>query len=524
MGTYLNPGNEAYKESLRSEIYIDKTELIVRMNRLLGTKNKYVCVCRPRRFGKTMAEEMLQAYYSVGCDSRRLFADKKVAACQSFAEHLNKYQVLHLNMQEFLSKSRDVDDMFDLISRVFVRDAKREYPDIDFFSEDELNWCMEDVYQLTKVPFVILIDEWDCIFREYRENREEQERYLDSLRDLLKDKSYIALAYMTGILPIKKYGTHSALNMFDEYSMTDPRELAEFVGFTAQEVQGLCEKYHMDYEQAKNWYNGYSFPGEAEIYSPKSVVSSMMTGRYSDYWNQTETFEALRMYIELNMDGLKDAVIRMLAGFRVKIDIRNYANDMVTFRGRDDVLTLLVHLGYLAYNVDTEEVYIPNKEISKEFVTAIGSMEWGEVIHSVKQSDSLLEAIWSGDEVRVAEAIQQAHYETSILQYNDENALSYTISLALYAAREYYTVIRELPSGKGFADLVFLPKKNHMDKPLLLVELKWDKDAETAIRQIKEKKYTGVLREHAGKILLVGICYDKKTKEHICEISSGDMK
>jgi len=520
MGICLNPGNDGYKEALRSEIYVDKTELIAHTNRLLGTKNKYVCVSRPRRFGKTMAEEMLQAYYSLGCDSKTLFSDKKIAKHESFEKHRNKYAVIHLNMQEYLSKVRNVDDMFALIAKVFVREVQKEYGDIDFFSESDLSWCMSDVYQNTKVPFVVLIDEWDCIFREYRDSKEEQEKYLDFLRDLLKDKSYIALVYMTGILPIKKYGTHSALNMFDEYSMTNPRELAEFVGFTAEEVKVLCDRYHMDYEEAKNWYNGYSFPESLEIYSPKSVVSSMMTGRYSDYWNQTESFEALRMYIALNMDGLKDAVLRMLAGFREKVNIRNYANDMVTFRGYEDVLTLLVHLGYLAYDINTEEVYIPNKEISKEFVTAIGSVEWGEVVQSVKKSGLLLEAILREDEETVAEEMQRTHYETSILQYNDENALSYTISLALYAAREYYTVVREFPTGKGFADMVFLPKKNHQDKPVLLVELKWDKGADTAIRQIEEKNYEGILKDYTGKLILVGINYDKRTKEHECKIIS----
>ena len=191
---------------------------------------------------------------------------------------------------------------------------------------------------------------------------------------------------------------------------------------------------------------------------------------------------------------------------------------MTTFGGYEDVLTLLIHLGYLAYDIDCQEVYIPNKEISKEFVTAIGSVEWGTVARSIKKSDLLLEAILKGDEQAVALGIEQAHYETSILQYNDENALSYTISLALYAAREYYTVIRELPTGKGFADMVFLPKKNHMDKPVLLVELKWDKDADAAIRQIEEKRYTGQLQSHGGKIIMAGISYDKDTKKHECMI------
>lgn len=519
MGNYLNPGNKLLKMALSSQIYVDKTEMISYTNHVICTEQRYICVSRPRRFGKSMAVNMLTAYYSRGCDSKELFADKKIAECESYEEHRNKYNVLYLNMQEFLSKEKTIDDMFSFIAKVFVKEVRKEFPDIDFLDETDLGWSIADAYQESQIPFVILIDEWDCIFREYKDNRAEQERYLDLLRAILKDKEYVALAYMTGILPIKKYGTHSALNMFDEFAMTDPRGLAEYVGFTAEEVQDLCEKYHMDYEEAKSWYNGYSFYRAPEIYSPKSVVSAMITGKYSDYWNQTETFNALKMYIEMNFDGLRDAVIRMLAGFRERIDIRRYNNDMVSFGGYEAVLTLLIHLGYLAYDMDREEVYIPNKEISREFVSALSDAEWGTVVQSIKKSDSLLEAIWQGNEQIVASAMEQAHYETSILQYNDENALSYTISLALYAAREYYTVIREMPTGKGFADMVFLPKKNHLDKPALLVELKWDKDADTAIKQIEDKNYTGVLQDYIGKIITVGINYDKSTKIHECIIS-----
>ena len=521
MGSYFNPGNRLFQIALSSKIYVDKTTMIAYTNSILCSEQRFICVSRPRRFGKSMALNMLAAYYSKGCESKEIFINKKIADCESFEQHLNKYHVLYLNMQEFLSKSKSVEEMFTIISRLFVKEAKKEFPEIEFFSETDLDWCLADVYQESRIPFVILIDEWDCIFREYKENKEEQKKYLDLLRGLLKDKAYVALAYMTGILPIKKYGTHSALNMFDEYAMTDPGVLAEFVGFTSDEVKDLCGEYQMDYEEAKNWYNGYSFPNALEIYSPKSIVSAMMAGRYSDYWNKTETFESLKMYIEMNMNGLKDALLRMLAGFREKINIRNYVNDMVTFHGYEDVLTLLVHLGYLAYDMDTKEVYIPNKEIAEEFVTAIGNVEWGTVVQSIKKSDLLLEAIWRKDAQTVAWGMEQAHYETSILQYNDENALSYTISLALYAAREYYTVIRELPTGKGFADMVFLPKKNHMDKPVLLVELKWDKDADTAIRQIKEKRYSGMLKEHSGEMIIVGINYDKGTKKHECVICHG---
>lgn len=518
MGTYFNPGNELFYRSVNSEIYVDKTELLEHTNSMLFTEQCHICVSRPRRFGKSMTLNMLAAYYSKGCNSADLFSDKKIAKCASYEKHRNKYQVLHLNIQEFLSKAKSVENMCDLMAKVFVKDVRKEYPNIEFLSETDLAWCLSDVYQESQIPFIILIDEWDCIFREYRDDKIAQEKYLDFLRDLLKDKPYVALAYMTGILPIKKYGTHSALNMFDEYTMLDPRKLAEYVGFTADEVRALCEKYQMDFEEAKNWYNGYSFPNAKEIYSPKSVVTAMLSERYNDYWNQTETFEALKKYIDLNIGGLRDAVLRMLAGFSEKINTRNFTNDMVTFRTYEDVLTLLIHLGYLAYDIDNEEVRIPNKEISKEFVAAVSDVEWGTIVKSIKKSDALLEAVFHKDESAVAEAIEQAHYETSILQYNDENALSYTISLALYAAREYYTVIREFPTGKGFADMIFLPKKNHPNKPALLVELKWDQSAETAIRQIEDKNYAGILKDYSEKIILVGVNYDKTSKKHECVI------
>lgn len=377
---------------------------------------------------------------------------------------------------------------------------------------------MQDVYGQRKQTFVIILDEWDCIFREYKEDKEAQEKYLDFLRDLLKDKSYIHLAYMTGILPIKKYGTHSALNMFDEFSMIDPGPLAKYVGFTEEEVRTLCEQYHMDMEEIKNWYDGYSFENAESVYSPRSVVSCMRYGKLGNYWNQTETFEALRIYIDMNFEGLKDDILSMLAGKAVPVNIGSFANDMATFHSEDDVLTLLIHLGYAAYDYDSKTVQIPNEEVRAEYVNSVSASDWGEVSRSLKDSANTLEAIWQGRESQVAEAIRQAHFETSHIQYNDENALSYTISLALYAARNFYTVHREFAGGKGFADLVFLPRKKFQEKPALVVELKWDKSAEGALEQVRKKEYCRSLEEYQGGLLLVGVNYDKKTKEHSCKI------
>lgn len=518
MGIYLNPGNEKFQETLNSAIYVDKSELIQYTNSALHTTEKNICVSRPRRFGKSTAANMLTAYYSRGCDSSELFIKLKISQDTGFTKHLNQYDTIFLNMQEFLSRTTSMDNMLSMIKKRVLWELLEEYPDFRYFDDADLIGTMQDIYQNTKCPFIIIIDEWDCISREYRENKEAQEQYLDFMRDMLKDKGYIYLTYMTGILPIKKYGTHSALNMFNEFSMINPGPLASFVGFTEEEVKALCEQYEMDFEEVKSWYDGYFFEEAGSIYSPRSVVSCMQFKKIGNYWNQTETFEALREYIDMNFDGLKDDVLSMMAGETVPVNTGSFSNDMTTFHNEDDVLTLLIHLGYLAYDFEQKCVFIPNNEIRGEYVNAVSVSNWGEVSKALKNSADTLNAIWQNRPEQVVEGIEQAHFETSHLQYNDENALSYTISLALYAARNFYTVYRELPSGKGFADMVYVPRKKFPDKPALVVELKWNQSAEGAIAQIKKKQYCKSLSEYQGNLLLVGINYDKDTKEHNCII------
>ena len=518
MGSYLNPGNEKFYRAINSEIYVDKTGLIGYTNKVLNTMQQNLCVSRPRRFGKSMAADMLTAYYSKGCDSRELFSSLKIAKDENFEEHLNKYDTIFLNMQEFLSRSSNVKELLERVEGKVIRELKKQYPDVELYDENDLAETMQDIFAESECPFIVIIDEWDCIFREFKHDKAAQEIYLDFLRDLLKDKEYIYLAYMTGILPIKKYGTHSALNMFDEFSMIDPGPLAEYVGFTEKEVEALCQKYQMDINEIKNWYDGYSFEEVESVYSPKSVVSCMRLGKLGNYWNQTETFEALQIYIDMNFDGLKDDVLSMIAGERIPVNTGSFTNDMTTFRTEDDVLTLLIHLGYLAYDSENKVVKIPNNEVRNEYVNSAAASDWGEVSIALKQSADTLNAIWQRRPQQVAEGIQLAHFETSHIQYNDENALSYTISLALYAARNFYTMHRELAGGKGFADIVFIPRKKFQDKPALVVELKWDKSAEGAISQIKRKEYCRSLEEYAGNALLVGVNYNKKTKLHECMI------
>lgn len=552
MGTYLHPGKDAYEEAVNSKIFIDKTEMIPFLNSVIKTKQKYVSVSRPRRFGKTMAADMICAYYDREADSRSLFEKRKLAGCNplingnkelSWDAYLGKFDVIRLVMTDFLEGSDNVQDVIDYLTDEITEDLRDAYPEVDSGKRKNLRTLMNKIYGKTKRQFVIIIDEWDALFRVWKEDTEGQTKYLDFLRDWLKDKTYIALAYMTGILPIKKYGEHSALNMFTEYSMITPRQLAPYTGFTEEEVQDLCEEYHMDYGEISNWYDGYVIsdqipPDEREayrkgeylghkisIYSPLSVVESMTTGRIQNYWNKTETYIALAEYIRKDYDGLKDAVALLMDGGRLRIDTSTYQNDMTTFHSRDDVLSLLIHLGYLGYDDETSEVFIPNNEILDEFKTSTKDSEWVDTFEQFRLSQEVLKATWDEKSNRVAELLESAHNKASNKTYNDEAALSYAIQLAFYAAQKYYTPIPEFDSGKGYADIVYLPSPKYPDKPVLLVELKYEKDVDSALAQIKRQEYPDRLIHYRGNILLVSINYDKDArnddpnfKHHICSI------
>ena len=380
MGSYLNPGSERFRTSLRSQIYVDKSMLIAEINKLVRTEQKYVCVSRPRRFGKSMAADMLLAYYSAGEDTATLFNNLKISKAKSYREHLNQYDVLKINIQEFLSSTHDVDSLLTVLQKRILSELKLAYPEI--VEENNLVWAMMDIFAQTKRPFVILIDEWDCLFREYAHNTEAQKKYLDFLRMWLKDQNYVALAFMTGVLPIKKFVSQAGLNMFSEYTMTNPRELAPYFGFTKEEVMELCAQHNMSFADIKSWYNGYEFvavkPNASKIiysiHNPKSIVDAMISHVYDLYWNHTESQEELKDYIQLNIDGLKDAVIKLLDGNRIEIETGTFANDMTTFSCKDDVLTLLVHLGYLAYRFEDKTVKIPNKEIAMEFINTVSTI------------------------------------------------------------------------------------------------------------------------------------------------------
>ena len=408
MGRYLNPGNEAFKISVSSEIYVDKSNLISFTNKRLEQEKRYICVSRPRRFGKSMTANMLCAYYDKSCNSKDLFHHLNIFQNEKFEQYLNQYDVIFLNIQHFLRKAGSPENLANYIEEKVLAEIRKVYGNLIDETETSLPDALASVFEQkdqSNRGFIFIIDEWDCIFRENKDNKQAHKYYLDFLKDLFKDRTYVKLAYMTGILPIKKYGTHSALNIFDEFSMTSPKHLAQYVGFTEEEVKELCTIYHMNFSEAQRWYDGYQFKNIKHIYNPKSIVDAMIDEEFKSYWNNTETYEALKVYIDMNFDGLKDAIIAMLGNINCQIDIGTFQNDMTNFLGKDDVLTLLIHLGYLAYNETTRTVFIPNEEVREEFLRVIRTSGWNEVIRAISHSERLLAETLQQNEQTVAQEL-----------------------------------------------------------------------------------------------------------------------
>lgn len=518
MGVYLNCGNAGFA-AVQNGRYVDKTGMIAFVNRVLGTADKLICVSRPRRFGKSFAAKMLCAYYDKSCDSRELFEGLAIAEDASFETHLNRYHVIYLDITLFTSRARDVKTVVRDISAAVMAEVNEMFPEVPQGSD--LVETLVRVAKSTGERFIMIIDEWDALFREAKDDVKLQKEYIDLLRSLFKSSwtdIIFEAAYITGILPIKKYGTQSAMTDFREYTMTQPEPLERFTGFTEQEVRALCAGSGLAFEELQRWYDGYVLGDDTHIYSPKSVMEAVQRGRIGNYWARSETYESLRLYIELNEDGLKEAIVQMLGGARIRIDVSTFQNDMTTIRSRDDVLTLLVHLGYLAYDIAHKSVYIPNEEVREEFVRAVTTGRHTELAKLIRNSDQLLEATLSMDEEAVAAAIEEAHKAGAAPTfYNNEQALRSVIRVAYISCMDEFLRLEELPSGHGYADVVFFPKKAS-GMPLLLIELKWNRTEKGAVAQIKERDYPQALKDYGGDILLVGISYDAKSKRHTCRI------
>ena len=475
---------------------------------------------RARRFGKSMAAKMLNAYYDESCNSDSLFRDLKIAGDPTYSIHLNKYPVIFLDMTFFTTTCKHQDEMVEWIEQWVKADLHKVYPEVSVDNDLPLVSFLLALAEHHGKRFIMIIDEWDAVCREVSDKPELMHRYVDWLRSMFKGSvtdRVFAGVYMTGILPIKQYDTQSALNNFTHYSVLDPEPLQGYFGFTEEEVESLCEKNGLDYLQMAQWYDGYEVAG-LHIFNPNSVMKAVHKRTFSNYWMQTGAYEGLKRYITMNFDGLRDAVVSLLGNVPVKVELLRSPDNLNVVEGRDSVLSTLVHLGYLTYNRDSQTVRIPNYEVKKEFEDVVRDSNWVFLSDAISQSDRLLLDTLNGDERIVAQTIEKVHENnTSIIRYNDENSLACVLSLAYYAAQREYVMVRELPAGKGFADLVLVPRRN-VNKPALVLELKWNKTADAAIRQIKEKDYLQSLSGYEGEIILVAVNYDKKNKVHSCSI------
>lgn len=523
MGRFVNPDSSAFQVALNSRIYVDKTGLIEYTNSVLDTTNAYICNSRPRRFGKSYAANMLAAYYSKGADSAKMFSGLKIGSDPDFKKHLNRYDVIHIDIQWFLANCEDADKVVPFITKSVLSELRAIYPEVLTTDVTTLPDALSLVKDRTGQKFVVIIDEWDVIIRDGSIAETVQDEYLNFLRGMFKGvepTKYIQLAYLTGILPIKKEKAQSAVNNLDEFTMLQADELAPYIGFTEEEVKQLSEEYGRDFDKVKKWYDGYLLNGY-QVYNPKAVVSVMTKGRFRSYWSETGSYEVVVPLICMNYDGLKNAIIEMLSGSEVKVDTATFKNDPARIQNRDDVLTYLIHLGYLGYNEDSETAFVPNEEIRQELITAVKSSHWDEMIEFQQKSRKLLMETLAMNEKQVAAEIDRIHAEyTSAIQYNDENSLSSIITIAYLGAMQYYfKPVRELPTGLGFADFVFIPKPEYKGTyPALVVELKWNKNVDTALQQIKDKRYPESILNYTGDILLIGINYDKGNKAHQCRI------
>ena len=525
MGIYLNPNNVGFKKALSAKIYVDKTMLISELNKFIDEGNQYICVSRPRRFGKTIATNMLCAYYSKGCDSREMFSKLKISKAKNYEQYLNKLNFISIDVASEYQNAPVKDELLKDLQDRIRREFKAQFPKIKFRNNETLANCMLEVYAATGETFVIILDEYDCLVRNNFGTNLFAD-YLEFLNGLFKSNTLrpaISLAYITGILPVVRDRVQSKLNNFEEYTILNAYELAEFVGFTEQEVKPLCKKYKVDFAKCKKEYDGYAQNGY-EIYNPESVVKCMLKGEFGNFWGKTSTYAVITDRLKHNYKGAKDDVIKMIAGEEVKVDVGMYLNTMTDFTVKDDVFTYLIHLGYLAYNKDKETCRIPNREVRKEWYRAVAAMpDYSKTDEIIKASEELLEQTIQKNSAAVAAALDETHiHVTSNRNYNNENALASAVYIAFVHALNFYNCFKELTTGKGFADLVYVPVEKDPEHPALIFELKHNKSTGKALQQIQSKQYFEALDKYKGNLLFIAINYDADTKKHECEITEWE--
>ena len=523
MGIYLNPGNNGFKRIMNGR-YVDKTGLISLINDRIDSPDGLICVSRPRRFGKSYAADMLAAYYDCSCDSESLFDGLEISGQENFKNHMNKYNVITLDMaaiiSEMINRNLSLKDIPSYVSESLIHELLDFSPGIK--NKDNLTSCFIETVEKTNTKFVFIIDEWDAVIREAKNDKDAQEQYLNLLRSWFKNRNLtpkvVAAAYMTGILPIKKDGSQSAISDFREYTIISPGPFTEYTGFTEAEVKNLCVQNDLSFDKMKDWYDGYQYEGIGSIYNPYSVMETVKSGDFESHWQKTTAAENLSTYINMDQEGLQADILKLMTGEPIKVNTRGFMNDFESFKSKDDVITLLIHLGYLSYDKKTQIVRIPNEEVRLEFRDLLDNSKYTKLAGLVQTSEKLLEDTLAGNEDSVARAIEKVRETNYAPQfYNDEQALRYVVKFAYIVCIDRFLRIEELPSGRGIADIVFIPRHDTA-YPAIIIELKWNKDVGAALSQIDDKKYAAFLEGYTGEVVKVGLNYDVSSKIHGCRI------
>ena len=518
---FVNVDNRLF-QIVRNSEYVDKSEIITLTNQVIDTEERFICVTRPRRFGKSVTVKMLNAYYSKGCDSKALFSDLKIASSPDFEKHLNQHDVIYLDMIEFADNKDNGIRYLENLNTDVVSELKDTYP--EYFKKDK-DYSLPEAIRCLGKRFIFIIDEWDFVFREYPNNSNLHENFINLLRALFKGvgENFVELVYMTGILPIARYNTQSALNNFNEYTILKSSNYSQYYGFTENEVKTLCEKYQLDFETAKFWYNGYKV-GEYEIYNPNSIKKLITRREFQSYWSYTSAYGIVTEAINQNFEGLKDDIIRLCSGSTISIsrpEIKSFNTADLKFKNKVAIYIYLVHLGYLGYDDADATIYVPNEETRVELLNSVKENHWPKFETALKLSEQVVAATYNKDSETVATLLSKIHEDkVPALEYNNESALRYVVLMAYLVTESYYLApLNDFPTGKGFADIVYLPMSaNAKDKPAITIELKKDASAKIALEQIKERDYVSRVKEYTDNILLIGINYDSKTKQHSCEI------
>lgn len=518
MAYFLNNISEVnqFSKTTQEKYFVDKSELIEKMNELVGTASQYVCITRPRRFGKTLNAMMLASYYSKNADFKELFDNLKISKSESYLAHLNKHNIIYITFNQLPTPGCTYEEFINNYIAALLSDLKETFINIEIKDAKPLSRIFDQIYNETKESFIFIFDEWDYIFNNNLFSENDRKAFLEFLRDLLKDKPYVELAYMTGVLPIAKYSSGSALNMFKEYNILNDSKYDKYFGFNLSEVENLCKKQNkVTFGELKAWYDGYKTFSGLEVFNPRSVVYALSDGVCQSYWTNTGPMDEISYYIENNVEEIQNDIVQMASCIPVNIHLEGYGAEQINLNTRDEILSAMTVYGFLSYHDET--LTIPNKELRMKFDYALKNHQMGAISKLVLKSNQMLEATLKKDTETMEQLIQEAHdINIPVIKYNDENSLACVVTLAYLSARTKYTIVREMDAGAGKADFIFYP--NDKSKPAFILELKKNSSPDAALKQIREKRYVTALRDYTGQKLAVGISYDEKLKKHSVKV------